>query len=129
MTDDLRPSTNFVDLTGYKCGALRAVRPVGKDRHGHYLWECVCEKCGKKKVVNYVQFREGSMRDCGCTPVRGYDITGQEKGHLTAIMPVGHDKKRRRIWEVRCDICRKKSTMTATNFVKNEHPRCPICGS
>lgn len=93
MADGLRPSTNFVDLTGYKCGALRAVRPVGKDRHGHYLWECVCEKCGKKKVVNYVQFREGSMRDCGCTPARGYDITGQEKGHLTAIMPVGHDKE------------------------------------
>lgn len=129
MDDDLKCGTSFVDLTGHRCGALRAVRPVGKDRYGHYLWECVCEKCGRKKTVSYVQFKAGKMRDCGCTPARGYDITGEEKGHLTAVKPVGLDGKRRRVWQFRCSVCRKKSVMTASKFVNSEHPRCPICGS
>lgn len=119
----------YRDMTGYRCGALRAVREVGKDKHGHSLWECVCEKCGRKKVVNYVALVAGKMKDCGCTPARGYDLTGETYGTMTVVKPVGLNASRERVWQVRCEVCRKKSTRTVKQLMRTEHPACPICGA
>lgn len=120
----------YRDIKGCRCGdgALEAVEPVGKDKSGHYIWRCVCHKCGRTKNVNYVQFMKGKMKDCGCTPARGYDLTGKEVGALTVIEPAGYDSAKRRTWIVRCCMCRKKSTMTARQLLR-ENPRCPICGA
>lgn len=125
---DFVPSEGYKDIKGHQCGALVAVEPVGKDKSGHYMWRCVCQKCGRSKVVNYVQFAKGKMKDCGCTPARGYDLTGKEIGALTVIEPAGLDSGKRRIWLVRCAMCRKKSTMTARKLVHGE-PKCPYCGA
>ena len=41
----------YKDIAGQKFGRLTAVKRVGKDKHGHALWECECE-CGNKTLVD-----------------------------------------------------------------------------
>ena len=121
------------DLKGYRKGALIAVKPVGKDKHGHYLWEVLCQKCGKTKVMNSVQLLDDKpTKDCGCTPVSGYDLTGQDMGTFTVINPVGNDKKRSRLWLCRCRICGKKCVLPTPRLTGTSGKNiaaCPACGA
>lgn len=121
------------DLKGYRKGALVAVKPVSKDKHGHIIWEVLCEKCGKTKTMSSVQLLDGKpTKDCGCTPVRGYDLTGQDAGTFTVIKPVGHDKQRVRLWLCRCRICGAKCTLPTYKLTGTGGKRvadCPSCGS
>ena len=127
---DFEPDPRYKDITGYRCGggALEAVKPVGKDKSGHYIWRCVCHKCGRTKDVNYVQFMKGKMKDCGCTPARGYDLTGEEIGSLVVMEVAGTSEHGRRLWLVRCSMCRKKSVIEARKLLRRD-ARCPICGA
>lgn len=127
---DFEPGPGFKNIKGYRCGggALEAIEPVGKDKSGHYVWRCLCHKCGRTKNVNYVQFMKGKTKDCGCTPAHGYDLAGIEKGAITVIEIAGRNSSGRRIWLVRCSMCRRKSTMTTRQLLR-DNPRCPICGA
>lgn len=122
----------FHDITGHCCNDLKAVKPVGKDKSGHMLWECVCLKCGNKRIINYVQFMHSKTKDCGCTPCRGNDLTGKTFGNLTAIKIVGRSKGGYHIWLCKCESCGKKVTRTSRQLYRknypNRIPKCPICG-
>ena len=120
---------SYKDMVGFRSGALRAVEQVGKDKHGHSLWRCVCEKCGRTdKVVNYTLLVTRKLKDCGCTTFRGYDLYGAHIGAFDVIKPVGLNKRKNRVWLVRCSFCKKKTTFVATKLV-NDKPRCPHCGA
>lgn len=55
----------YKDIAGQKFGRLTAVKRVGKDKHGHALWECECE-CGNKTLVPLNALHSGNTRSCGC---------------------------------------------------------------
>lgn len=119
------------DLKGRHFGRLVAVEPAGKDKHGHMLWKCLCEKCGKTKVLNYTYLMSGKARDCGCGISQGHDLTGVEFGPLTIIKPVGLGKNNHRMWLVKCAMCHKTFVRPARYFTRTdrERPRCPYCGA
>lgn len=121
------------DLKGYRKGALVAVEPAGKAKNGEITWKVVCTKCGRTKIMSGTQLLDGkNTKDCGCTPVRGYDLTGQDMGTFTVIQSVGLDKKRMRLWECRCRICGKKCVLPTTKLTGTSGKRisaCPSCGA
>lgn len=54
-----------IDLTNQKVGRLRVLHEVGKDKSGHYRWECECE-CGNRVVVSSYHLRAEKIKSCGC---------------------------------------------------------------
>lgn len=119
-----------VDLKGRKFGSLVAVEKVGKDRFGHAIWRCVCEKCGGERELNYVSLMSGKVRDCGCG-VRGVDLTGETIGSIMPYKVVGLDGNKRNIWLCKCRMCGKRFTMSSRRLLRGDRPapRCPICGA
>lgn len=54
-----------VDITGYRCGLLVALKPTTR-RSGHsVVWECACD-CGGKKLASQSSLRQGTPKSCGC---------------------------------------------------------------
>lgn len=53
-----------IDLTGEKIGRLKVIKFVGKDKHNHKLWECMCD-CGNVVVATTSNLR-GTTKSCGC---------------------------------------------------------------
>ena len=57
----------FVDIAGYRCGLLVAVRPTAARRGTSVIWECICD-CGNKKLASQAHLRAGTPKSCGCLP-------------------------------------------------------------
>ena len=55
----------FINIAGQKFGKLTAIKQVGRDDHGHVLWECSCE-CGGTKVAPATHLLRGHTQSCGC---------------------------------------------------------------
>lgn len=55
-----------LDLCGHKYGKLSPVRFIGRDKHGHRVWECLCD-CGSTKPVTVNHLRAGNVKSCGCS--------------------------------------------------------------
>lgn len=53
------------DLTGHTFGLLTVLEMVGRNKHGHLLWNCVCE-CGKHATAAGEQIKSGIKKSCGC---------------------------------------------------------------
>lgn len=53
------------EIKSQKYGKLSAIRRIGKDKHGHYLWECRCD-CGNVVIAAQARLRSGRKRSCGC---------------------------------------------------------------
>jgi len=64
----------IVDRSGERIGGLLLLRKdkeaTTKNRRGTY-W-CLCDWCGKEKLINSNVFREGSTQSCGCRKAAGY---------------------------------------------------------
>lgn len=59
----------FIDLTGQKFGRLVVIECVGRDKHKHILWKCVCNCPNGEKtecIVDGGHLRTGHTRSCGC---------------------------------------------------------------
>lgn len=54
------------DISGMKFGKLTALKAVGKNGKGEYLWECVCD-CGNRRTVNVSNLLLGRSTSCGCS--------------------------------------------------------------
>lgn len=54
-----------VDITGYRCGLLVAVRPTAGRSGSSVIWECICD-CGGKKLATQSALRRGTPKSCGC---------------------------------------------------------------
>jgi hypothetical protein len=54
-----------MDLTGKRFGRLIAVSRAGQNKHGSYIWNCLCD-CGAEtsKVSSYLT--SGKVKSCGC---------------------------------------------------------------
>lgn len=53
------------DLTNMVFTRLTAIRPVGKNKAGQYIWLCKCE-CGNEKNVTATSLIERDTKSCGC---------------------------------------------------------------
>ena len=53
-----------IDLTGLKTGRLTVIKYFGKDKHGHRLWECLCD-CGNTTTALTSDLK-GHTQSCGC---------------------------------------------------------------
>jgi hypothetical protein len=62
-------STQYIprDITGQQFGKLTAIRPVGKNKEGRYLWEFRCE-CSNVVVRAPHHITPGATSSCGCAP-------------------------------------------------------------
>lgn len=60
-----RPKHAWGDLSGVRFGDLVAIKEVGKDKCGHYLWECKCN-CGRTTVTRASNLAIGHTLSCGC---------------------------------------------------------------
>lgn len=54
-----------VDLTGRTFGRLYVEKFVGRDKHRHLLWRCVCQ-CGAVRDVAQWNLLTGNTVSCGC---------------------------------------------------------------
>lgn len=79
--------SNGKDLTGKKFGKLTAIKQVGKDESGKYLWLCKCD-CGNSIAANTTDLCAGRKKSCGCLKKERYNIIGQHFGKLTVIRRV-----------------------------------------
>ena len=55
----------YKDITGKKFGRLTAIKPVGKNNGGNYLWQCKCD-CGAVKIAAAAKLLNGTTKSCGC---------------------------------------------------------------
>lgn len=53
------------DIAGQKFGFMTALYSVGKDKHGSYIWRCLCD-CGTEKDALGRDLRQGKIVSCGC---------------------------------------------------------------
>ena len=58
------------DLTGQVFGRLTAIRPLGKNKYNHMMWECKCS-CGNPNpyVTSEYYLMSGHSISCGCYSV------------------------------------------------------------
>lgn len=62
---EMASKKNFVNIEGQLFGDLKAVEPVGKNKHGTYIWKCLCS-CGRYIDVSGLSLRRGKTKSCGC---------------------------------------------------------------
>lgn len=53
------------DLAEKRFGRLVAIKPIGKNEHGNYLWLCRCD-CGNEHIVASGKLIQGKSKSCGC---------------------------------------------------------------
>jgi hypothetical protein len=56
---------NFKDLTNQTFGRLKVIAYIGKSRHGHAIWKCVCI-CGNESFVRASNLLRKTTTSCGC---------------------------------------------------------------
>ena len=55
----------MIDLTGQTFGRLAVLECVGKNKHGKYLWRCLCS-CGNEIIAVGNNLTSGNTGSCGC---------------------------------------------------------------
>lgn len=55
----------YKDLTGKRFGRQIAIKQVGINKYGNYLWLCKCD-CGKEHIVPSGKLVQGKSTSCGC---------------------------------------------------------------
>ena len=56
----------FIDLTGHKNGLLEVLQISHKNKHGKYMWKCLCHGCGKVWCMPGKQIRNSKYPAKGC---------------------------------------------------------------
>lgn len=73
-----------VDRTGERYGKLTVVKEVGKNRYGHYLYECRCD-CGNSCIVTSCNLTNAKTHSCGCVHVESSRKNGKANAkHLSS---------------------------------------------
>lgn len=55
----------FIDMTGNRYGRLVVVNKAKEKQHKHLRWHVICD-CGRTKLVNGYDLRQGKTTSCGC---------------------------------------------------------------
>ena len=120
--------SKMIDLTGQKFEKLTAIRPVGVNKCGQKLWECICN-CGNTTIVASSNLRRGSTRSCGCLMWPVKDLTGQKFGKLQVLYRVkekGHGKRRSARWLCRCE-CGRETVVDSSSLKSGNTKSCADC--
>lgn len=115
------------DLTGKKFDRLTALYPLSERRDSCVLWMCKCE-CGTMKAIPSTDLTRHRVKSCGCLLHRVKDITGEKRGHLTALRYTGErDERGSAIYEWRCD-CGNVFTRSIAGTARSDSAwMCPEC--
>lgn len=55
----------LVDLSGRTFGKLLVITDVGTNKHGHWMWLCLCGACGEHKPISGTNLKK-NRKACGC---------------------------------------------------------------
>ena len=115
------------DLTGQRFGKLVVTSLSDERRDSDLFWNCVCD-CGNTALVRTHHLIRGAVKSCGCLHHENQDISGQRRGHLTAVRRTGDkDEFGSNIYEWRCD-CGKIVRQTIRGTASpTRNPMCPDC--
>lgn len=102
----------LIDITGQKFGELTVLEYAGNKK-----WKCQCS-CGRIKLVNGRELRNGSTKTCGSEHPKYQDLTGQTFGEWTVLRYLGNQ-----IWECQCS-CGKISSVSSKNLRTGESKSC-----
>lgn len=91
------------DIRGQRFGKLTAIEPTDQRKNGYVIWKCRCD-CGKEICVDVRKLKRGTLRDCGCSSVKGRtDLTGKRFGMLTVISQTDRNSAAGWYWLCKCD--------------------------
>ena len=54
-----------LNITGKRFGKLVAIKMIGKNKNGGYLWQCKCD-CGNEITASVGNLNNGHTKSCGC---------------------------------------------------------------
>lgn len=97
------------DLTGLKFGNWTVMYRAPNNKRRGVMWHCICS-CEKKteRDIPTNNLKMKKSQSCGClrnkqsSDRRKIDLTLQQFGRLTALEPVGQDKKGNVLWLCVC---------------------------
>ena len=119
--------SNIKDKTGQKFGQLTAIKTVGKNKQGYFIWEMRCD-CGN--IINLPSdtlSRSAKNRACEeCNNKRKTkDLQGIRFGKLVVISPAAK-KDGRTAWFCNCD-CGKENHIVGTNSLTTGNTKSCGC--
>ena len=123
-------NAQVTDLIGQRFGKLTVTGDSGERKGGCILWTCKCD-CGKEILCRRFELISGNTQSCGCVPKQYAskqqmeDLTGRQFGELTALQPVGKDKRGHVCWLCRCS-CGNEHIVPALQL-KSGHTRSCGC--
>lgn len=90
----------MIDLTGKIFGTLFVENRAKNNKYGQTMWNCVCQKCGRQRIVNGNNLRSGHTKSCQNKMCSGnvIDITGQTFNKLKVLKYLGNS-----LWDCKCE--------------------------
>lgn len=114
------------DLTNCRFDMLTALYPLKNRKDKCVMWMCRCD-CGRMKAVPSTDLTRHRVKSCGCLKHRVKDISGERRGHLTALRPTGEkDARGHAIYEWQCD-CGEVFTRSICGTAGSTGLMCPGC--
>ncbi|WP_432717822.1 AP2 domain-containing protein [Staphylococcus equorum] len=55
-----------MDIVGKQFNYLKVLKYVGKNKHSKKLYNCLCTKCNKEKIMLGTVVKNGYSKSCGC---------------------------------------------------------------
>lgn len=117
---------NARDLTNQRFEMLTALYPVEARKDNCVQWMCRCD-CGTMKIYPSTDLTRHRVKSCGCLRHKVKDITGERRGHLTALRFTGkRDDYGSAIYEWRCD-CGNRIERSIRGTCRDTALLCPEC--
>lgn len=114
------------DLTNCRFDMLTVLYPLKNRKDKCVMWMCRCD-CGRMKAVPSTDLTRHRVKSCCCLKHRAKDISGERRGHLTALRATGmKDARGHAIYEWRCD-CGAVFTRSICGTARNTGLMCPDC--
>lgn len=99
---------SFVDLAGKRFGRLTVISPDGKSNSGQIKWKAICD-CGRTKVVNGSNLRNGHTTSCGCRAAERIGAVSRKHGF-------NDNDRLYRIWKNMKNRCRNPNLEQYRNY-------------
>lgn len=93
------------EIRSKKYGKLTAVKAVGKNKSGKFLWLCKCD-CGNECIVVQQQLRSGDTKSCGC----------YQKERMSTRKPYSHRERLYALWIGIRQRCNNPKNISYPNY-------------
>lgn len=64
---------------GQKFNMFTAICDVGRNKHGHPMWKCICE-CGNVRICSVQGIQSGKHKSCGCNRMKNMSASIRTHG-------------------------------------------------